>query len=83
MASRRPKPEGFDENLDELVALQQQREALDARIDDLYIAVSTGGPTATIAERLQVIPSTVANRRAQALRRQQLRQEDQRTTRAA
>jgi len=83
MALRRPKPEGFDENVERLIALQEERDRLDVEIDELYIAVSTGGPIATIAERLSVIPSTVTNRRAQALRRQELRQQDPHTSRAA
>jgi hypothetical protein len=82
-APRRPEPEDFDEKIDKLIDLQQQRAELTVAIDDLYVDVATNAPTTTVAERLNVVPSTVANRREQALKRQQMRQRDGQTDRAA
>lgn len=69
--------------MEQLIALQHERTALDAKIDELYLAVTDGGPTYTIAEMLDVIPSSVTSRRANTLRRQRLRGQDTRASRAA
>lgn len=75
MAFRRPAPEGFDEELDRLVALERQREALQQEIDETIIrlTVDMHGPTTTIAERLNISHPSVSSRRVGALKRREQR----------
>lgn len=77
MAFRRPTPEGFDESLERLVALRQQREQLQRDIDDevLRLTVEMHGPTSTIAERLKVAHPTVSYLRNEALKRRRRREQ--------
>lgn len=75
MAFRRPKPEGFDEDLERLVALERRREELQREIDDviLRLTVEMHGPTSAIAERLNITLPAVSNRRTGALKRRDRR----------
>jgi hypothetical protein len=74
MAHRRPAPEGFDEKLDLLVQLEQQKDEVQERIDEVLLEMlAKQPPTATIAERLQITAQTVSSRRVAALRRREQR----------
>lgn len=75
MRGLRHEPEGFADDMTELIELQRRRDALDAAIDDKFveIAVVKRASTSSIAEHLGVKPPVVSQRRDAALRRQQMR----------
>lgn len=75
MATRRPEPEGFEEDLELLVSLEQERAELQEKIDKVFLrlTVEKRSPTATIAERLKITTPAVSSRRVAALRRREQR----------
>lgn len=79
MRGQRHEPEGFAEEMADLVALQRQRDRLDEAIDAKFvkIAVEMGASTSSIADYLNIKPPSVTERRHNALRRQQLRERSQ------
>ena len=70
MRPRRPEPKGFDEDMDLLIKLQEERERITGQIDEVFLQLAVDGPIATIAERLNVSSATVSVRRRTALKRQ-------------
>jgi hypothetical protein len=83
MGGRRPEPEGFTEDMDLLLSLQQRRADLEEEIDEVFLrlAVEKRAPTTTIAEHLNVSAPTVSVRRTAALRRRERRQQERAATR--
>lgn len=53
-----------------LIKLQEERERLTQQIDKVFLQLTTNGPIATVAERLNVSSATVSVRRRTALKRQ-------------
>jgi len=76
MALRRPRPEGFTEDLDLWAQLEAEKAQLQNRIDDIVIrlTVEKSSPTAEIAERFRVSAAAVSAKRDAALKRRDQRQ---------
>lgn len=76
MRGSRHEPEGFAEDMAELLDLQRKRRELDEAIDEKFIEITVEkrASTSSVAELLGVKPPVVTVRRQNALKRQQARQ---------
>lgn len=71
---RRPEPKNFDVRVDRLIELEKIIEESEREYDEIIISllVIDRAPSATIAERMNMIPQAVTHLRKRALKRRRV-----------